>query len=230
MITEPNKIYFLGNPYPNGHKVKNFVWNGRVDNNENIWFDFHLESENYYAEDESDDIEEPESNWNAKVLWKNYHNCKISSTYWKEKNKGIKIGSKTKKVNFNNCVQKELIANKLPFSKNFDYENLAFNIYLLGHDNCANHNIIFKKNKENFDIEWSGKIALTYSGKNLFDYSFIVNMQNIKFEGFYYPKFWTLKKAEKIFQRNIEDFENFKLIDYKADNGEKEYKLIRTEI
>ena len=100
MKTEPNRIYFKGNPYPNGHQISKFIWSGRIDEDQNIWFDFHLESDKYYAEDESDDVEEPESDWKAKIVWGNYHSCKISSTYWGEENKGIKLSKNFGKLNF----------------------------------------------------------------------------------------------------------------------------------
>ena len=50
-----SKIYFLNNPYPNGHKIVMFNWSGRIDEYGFIWFDFHLKTDAYYAEDRSEE-------------------------------------------------------------------------------------------------------------------------------------------------------------------------------
>lgn len=230
MKIEPNRIYFLDNPYPNGHRISKFIWSGRIDENQVIWFDFHLETDDYYAEDENnDDTEEPESDWKAKVVWGNYHSCKISSTYWGEENKGIRINNNSEKLNFDNCIKNELTVDKIPLDADYDYEDLAFNIYLLGHDSCANHKIIFKENVNSYGIEWTGKIALTYGGDYNFSYDFIAHIHNVKFDGFYYPKTWTLEKAKEIFHKNIEDFGNYEFINLNPKSNKNEYKLMKLE-
>lgn len=230
MKTEPNRIYFLDNPYPNGHKVSKFIWSGRIDENETIWFDFHLETDDYYSEDENNDIaEEPESDWKAKIVWGNYHSCKISSTYWGEENKGIRISNNSEKLNFNDFIKNELIVDEIPLDEGYDFEDLAFNIFLLGHDSCANHKIIFKENVNDYNIEWTGKIALTYGGDYDFAYDFKANINNVKFDGFYYPKSWTLEKAKEVFNKKIEGFWNYEFIDLNPKSNKREYKLVQRE-
>lgn len=46
-----NRIFFIGNPYPLGHVIKEFGWSGRLDEDGEIYFDFHLKTDDYYAED-----------------------------------------------------------------------------------------------------------------------------------------------------------------------------------
>lgn len=229
MKTEPNRIYFKGNPYPNGHKISKFIWSGRIDENQNIWFDFHLESDKYYAEDESDDIEEPETDWKAKIVWGNYHSCKISSINWGEENKGIKLSKNFGKFNFDSCIKNEFVVDKIPLHEDYDYQDLAFDIYLLGHDSSANHKINFEANDINYNIQWSGKIALTYGGDYNFDYEFMANINNVKFDGFHYPKSWTLEKAKEVFLKNIENFDEYQFIDLNPKSNKREYKLVRRE-
>ena len=53
-----SKIYFIDNPYPDGHKIETFSWSGRIDESGFIWFDFHLKTENYYANDDEKSEEE----------------------------------------------------------------------------------------------------------------------------------------------------------------------------
>jgi len=68
-----SKIYFIDNPYPNGHKIETFSWSGRIDEYGFIWFDFHLKPENYYANDDENIEEEDEdlSDRDFKILWEN---------------------------------------------------------------------------------------------------------------------------------------------------------------
>ena len=217
------RIYFLDNPYPNGHQIKEFVWSGRLDESEKLWFDFHLETDDYYAEDETGDLDEPESDWKAKSVWGNYHNCTISSTYWGELG-GIRIDNSVNKFHFDNLLQTELSVDTLPIEDNFDYEGLAFHIYLLGHDSCADHKLKFSKN-ENYDIEWTGKIALTYGGDYEFKYEFIGIIQNIKFDGFHFPNTWTIEKAKEIFDSKLSNFEEFEFVDLNPKSNKREFKL-----
>jgi hypothetical protein len=86
-MTTRNRIFFPGNPWPEGHPIEEFRWTASVRNNA-VWFDLHLRSEDYEAERE---IEEPEeegdeddfpSDWEAPGVWTNYHRCTLSSTQW----------------------------------------------------------------------------------------------------------------------------------------------------
>ena len=224
IVKQPNRIYFKGNPYPKGHKINKFVWSGRLDEDEQLWFDFHLETEDYDAEDNTEDIEETASDWKAKSVWGNYHSCTISST--KCHLGGIKIQTLNGKFDFNNMQQKELTADTLPFEADFDIDDLAFHIYLLGHNSCANHRIKFSKNaSDNFDIEWRGKIALTYSGEGEFKHDFTALIQDVIFDGFYLPKNFGLEKAKKAFDRKLKDIDNYQFVDLNPKSNKREYKL-----
>jgi len=181
-----NRIFFKDNPYPNGHKIKEFVWSGRFEPETGLWFDFHLTTEDYYANDDSYDEEtETESDWKAKILWENYHHCTISSTKWGDDG-GILVGSEANKLDFENLELTKLVADKLPLPDDWDDDNYHFYIYLLGHDTCADHEITFVKKHlpDTFDIEWRGKIALTYVGESEFEYEFSTWIEKAKFQGF----------------------------------------------
>ncbi len=81
-----SKIYFTDNPYPNGHNIEEFSWSGRIDEYGSIYFDFHLKTENYYANDDENEEDEAEGlpDWDSKIVWGNYHACILSSKYWGE--------------------------------------------------------------------------------------------------------------------------------------------------
>lgn len=207
-MDKSNRIFFKDNPYPNGHKIKEFVWSGRFEPETGLWFDFHLETEDYDAEDdtyiESEEI--GKTNWTAKAGWLNFHSCTMSSTNWHFG--GILVGNEENKLDFENLESQKITADELPLSKDFDDDDYSFYIYLLGHDSSANHTITFVKQHSSdiFDIEWNGKIALSYIGDYDFEYDFSASIEKVKFQGFSYDNEFTLKELNK-FVVNSQQFE-----------------------
>ncbi|MCQ9637992.1 hypothetical protein MP478_01220 [Chryseobacterium sp. WG14] len=223
-----SKIYFLNSPYPNGHQIIAFNWSGKIDEDESVWFDFHLKTEKYYADDQNEDIEEKtSSNWDSKIVWGNYHACILSSTYWGDQG-GIRIDKPGEKVDFDSVTKSELHSNDLPSYRDFEEEDLAFNIYLLGHDSCAGHKIKFSKNDNHrYTIEWTGKIALTYSGDDEFSHDFKAHIRGAAFDGFHYPKNWSVEKATEVFKTKLADFENYEFVDLNPKSNKREFKVCR---
>lgn len=222
-----SKIYFTDNPYPNGHNIEEFSWSGRIDEYGSIYFDFHLKTENYYANDDENEEEEAEglSDWDSKIVWGNYHACILSSKYWGEQG-GIRINKPGEKLDFDAVVQNILFSHDLPSDQHFDDDDLAFSIYLLGHDSCADHQIRFtKQDNHQYDITWTGKIALTYSGDNEFSHDFKAHIFNAEFEGFHYPKNWPVEKAAEIFKAQLAHFEEYEFVDLNPKSNKREYKL-----
>lgn len=180
MYNKESRIYFLENPYPNGHKLKEFKWSIRLIPAKGLWFDLHLETEKYYAEDESEDETEPESDWKAKIVWGNYHSCRMSSNYWHDG--GFLGGSENKKFDFSKGNQNHFRVDPLPRPQHFDInEDRPFFTYLLGHDDCADHKITFQREGEDTcRIVWEGKIALSYSGDYDFKYRFSTEITEVE--------------------------------------------------
>jgi len=212
MKYEKNRIYFKDNPYPKGHLIKEFKWSARVYPEDGLWFDLHLISDKYYAEDEGYEEEEDLPNWDAKIVWGNYHACSLSSTKWDIG--GFLVGTEQKKFDFGKMDNLFFHLDKLPRPEDFDYdEDLPFSIYLLGHDDCADHQISFSKNSSNkFDIEWKGKIALAYSGDYDFNHEFYAFIENILLEEIYYPEAMSEEEAIESLKKYSENFEGLKLI------------------
>ena len=215
MSKDNNKIYFSNSPFTNGHKVIDFVWSARLDENFDLWMDLHLESDNYDEEEEyKDDLDEIDdiSEENAeKQLWINYDHAIISSTYWN--NKGIKIENEAQ-LDFNQLNKKTFEIDPLPVNLD-ESENLAFGISMLGNDTVAQHEITFLDTEEFgvFDIKWKGKVANTYLGENEFDYDFYVYMKNIKFSGIKIDQTLEKEKVLAFFQSKITHFEDFELVE-----------------
>ena len=202
----------MENPYPKGHLLKKFKWSAHLDRDKLV-FNFHIETDKYYAEDNSSDLEEPESSWKSYGVWSNFHACTLSSTNWHEG--GIVVGKENKQIDFNALNDLILTADTLPRPEDFDHEDAPFFIYLLGHDDCANHKIHIKKNAQNtFDIEWTGKIALAYVGDYDFDYDFKALIYNVVFEGIYYNKdHFSAEEAKVLLAKYAVNFEGVSLME-----------------
>jgi hypothetical protein len=168
-----DRIYFSGNPWPEGHRIKHFIWSAEV-KDQDVWFLFHLETENYYAdrEIENDETKEDRSEWEAPIVWSNYHACTISSSEWHSG--GFKVCPLgTLSLDFLDGLKLHVdpVVGNL---EDKDIEALAFNIYLLGHDSVADHHIDFHRidRTDLFNISWCGKIALTYVGNYKLEHDF----------------------------------------------------------
>lgn len=210
-----DRIYFKGNPYPNGHKIEEFIWSGRLIGRKGLIFDFHLVSDSYCAEDVSEDEEQGESWWDSKIVWGNYHQCTMSSTFWE--GNGIIVGTEISQFEFQKLLGQTLNVDSILQRQDYDHNELAFNIYLLGHDDCAFHKISFTKqlDKSTFDIEWDGKIALSYSGDNEFKYSFESKIRGAKFGGISLDKELSFDENKELLKKCLLDSYNFELIDNK---------------
>jgi hypothetical protein len=230
-----SRIVFKNNPYPNGHKIVEFVWGGRLDEEGKLWFDFHLKTDRYYAdnpitEEEPSEEELDVESWDSKIVWGNYHACTLSSTFWGASDKsGILLDISQNKLDFDNLPR--LSADPLPLSSDCDDDDMAFGIYLLGHDSCANHSITITKTSGNlFDINWTGKIALTYVGDDEFKHDFVLNIQNVKFDGFHYPQIMSQQQAMAAFSQHLANAKAFEFVDLNPKSNKREYKLVQIKI
>lgn len=158
------RIFFPGNPWPEGHPIKEFLWSAEQRGTD-VWFGFHLKTADYYSERDIEDDEDTEylSDWNAPIVWGNYHSCTISSDFWHD---GGFLACSLADFNPDHVDGLRVQVDPLPLDLHTPYENRAFHIYLLGHDSVVDHHIAFSRipGTDLFDIEWEGKIALNYSG------------------------------------------------------------------
>ena len=234
-----NRIFFKGNPYPLGHVIIDFGWSGHLDEDGQLWFDLHLKTDDYYAEDPAyfdeateeyndEDNDEEDNDWKAKNAWANYHACTMSSTEWGSN--GILVDKKLGKLNFANWQPKRLVIDTMPpdnvMPAEMEWDDLALHIYLLGHDACANHQIeIVQVGRNLFNFNWAGKIALAYKGEDEFKYSFSANMANVKFAGFDYPQTSSQAQAREQFATYIDDLDSFEFVDLNPKSNRREYKF-----
>jgi len=184
-----NRIVFPGNPWPKGHAIAEFEWSGRLEA-DGVWFDLHLESADYDAESEGANQEDA-GNWVSTGVWRNYHSCILSSTYWD--NGGFLAGASAAPLDFETISERLFESD--PFPVDFDQAR-PFGIYLQGHDTVADHRIRFTPRPDGkFRVDWVGAIALTYRGRDEFEHEFRAGIDDVTFAGIRMPKRTTAKSA-----------------------------------
>ncbi len=175
------RIRFPGNPWPEGHALEEFAWTARLVEGR-VWFDLHLRSRPYYDER---DIEEDEDaghdgDWQSPGVWGNYHRCTLSSTFWGGEG-GFPVCEAalyTPEWLDGRTFEVDRAEGEIP-----DADDLAFHLYLLGHDGAANHRIRFQRTDDGdrFDIAWDGNIALTYVGNHALAHGFQARIVGVPF-------------------------------------------------
>jgi hypothetical protein len=171
LMSQENRIWFANNPWPEGHLIKEFQWTAEIRDGL-VWMSIHLESADYYSEREiDDDGVEYDSDWQAPIVWANYHSCTMSCTEWHHGGWAV---CPVEKFSLEFLNGYEASVDPLPDSAETDFDDLAFNIYLLGHDAVAGHKIRFTRQggSDRFEIEWSGKIANAYVGNYNYRHDF----------------------------------------------------------
>jgi hypothetical protein len=173
---QQNRIFFPGNPWPEGHPVKVFVWSARVVAG-TLRFDFHLESADYYAEREIDDQDNDDpSSWKSAGVWGNYHSCTLSSTEWHEG------GFPVAEASGYTLERLDGLEVRVDDPPPDDFDAHAFRVYLLGHDAVGHHRIRFTRipGTRRFDIVWTGRAALVYEGDEAYRYEFRAELHGIE--------------------------------------------------
>lgn len=208
MTSQDNRIYFLNNPYPKGHQIIDFKWTIDLIPSVGLWFNFHLKTDWYYAEDDSLN-EEPESDWKSNTVWENYHACTLSSNNWHD---GGFLGAiANNKFDFSKNALNKFHVDQLPRPSDFDFDDSPFSIYLLGHDDCADHKIELLNKGDHFDIKWNGRIALAYIGEYDFEHQFKANINNIPIPEIRCTDELSLEEIKKELREYAIGFENISI-------------------
>jgi hypothetical protein len=210
------RIWFPGNPWPNGHSLKEFVWSGRLDADGSLWFDFHLESVEY--DSEGAPAFDHEEDWRCPDVWTNTSGCTLSSTEWKlEGSKGLFLGDAARPFALSSLATARFTADQAPAGGRYGYDlerPPAFWVYLTGHDGVADHRFRFSPTAGRgvYDIEWAGRIALVEVGQTTLDYTFRAGITMARFKGFAVAKELETAATVSHFRRACSEPHLFNLI------------------
>lgn len=218
-----DRIWFPGNPWPGGHRIRTFAWGGLLDPEAGLRFAFELTSEDYDAEDppgldgDDDGDDEPEADFGTRAVWLNYHRCRIDPSA------GFVVGTPDEPLDFDALADHTFAVDHLDDVAGFDDpDDLAFHIYLLGHDSVADHRIRFTAGHRPlaFALEWDGRIALTYVGEEEFAHRFRARVGQAVFQGFLVPDEVDDEAAGRLFHACVRDPARFRL---RREDGERRY-------
>ncbi|MEU2034434.1 hypothetical protein [Nocardia amamiensis] len=215
-VSPAGRIVFPGNPWPEGHAIEEFAWTGRMDQAGGLWFDLHLRSAEYDAEHRPDDDRDDDSDiedWLSPIVWQNYHRCTLSSTYWGEdEGTGLRAATPGRPFLLKSEQPQCLTVDPLPLADADDVECLAFNIYLLGHDSVAGQEVSFTRRADGkHDIDWQGRIALTYADQVEFRYRFQARIPNATLEYIRFPGEISAEQAYRQLSEVLDAPEQFEL-------------------
>jgi hypothetical protein len=179
MLTVDGRIWFHGNPWPDGHRIVEASWTGRLDGTGQLWFDLSLKTAHYDDEYEPADSTDDEDAWGSPIVWNNYHACRLSST--SDDATGLLAAAPGRPFSLTEPRPQRLTADPLPLAD--PDAPPAFHVYLLGHDSVADHDITFtRQDGGGYHIEWTGRVALTYAGDEEFRYAFRAEIHNLTLE------------------------------------------------
>lgn len=194
------RIFFAGNPWPLGHRVVSCSFNASVhpdvgayaadypNPGPGLMLEFELTTA-AYDEDSNDSHDEgsasdaeAESDWTSKIVWNNYGNARIGPSQSSQV-QGIRVSDGSTPFVFD-LPEYRFTVDALPVNAETFHETAGFGIYLLGHDSVAHHDIRLHNRLPDgsYTLDWSGKIALTYSGGDEFKHDFRAHVTGVRFD------------------------------------------------
>jgi len=172
-----SRVWFPGNPWADdGHAVKTFNWTAETFEGD-VWFLFRLETENYNVEEASKPVSSGEassSSWEQPEAWEKFDRSLLNSE------DGFCVGP-LDDYDADDLDGRTFAVDPLPLEEGWEPEDLIFQSYILGHDSVADHRITLtsRLDSDNFDIDWTCKVALTYSGETEFRHGFHATIKDI---------------------------------------------------
>lgn len=195
------RIWFEGNPWPQGHRLVSCELVGGVDPRRGAYVDgvverpaltlaIELRSARY---DEDDDPKQRDTtgpdDWSSKIVWNNYGQAWIGASASSEL-AGVEVSDGRVPYALD-APEHRFLVDRLPLnlpgaadtSDFSDFFRLqAFGCYILGHDAVADHDIHLHSRTPDgaYRLDWTGKVALAYAGRETFDYQFRVQATGVR--------------------------------------------------
>jgi hypothetical protein len=203
-------IVFPGSPWPAGHAIAELEWSARLEPETGLWFDLHLVSDFYPEVDDAgeEDADEGPDAWNEPFVWANYHRCTLSSTFWGHS--GFLAATPSAPLDPANPMEFTVDDYQGPDDEPDTDEEMAFGIYLLGHDNAAHHRIrLTPVAPAAVSLDWRGRIALRYVNSTApFRHEFHATAARVPLTRITHPATLTTVEAETLLATVVRDPED----------------------
>jgi hypothetical protein len=207
-------IVFPGSPWPGGHAIAELAWTARLEPDTGLWFDLHLVSDPYpdvdTPEGDDEDADEGPDAWNEPFVWANYHRCTLSSTFWGHE--GFLAATASAPLDTTSPMEFTVDDYAGPQDEPDTDEEMAFGIYLLGHDNAAHHRIrLTPVTPTAVSLDWRGRIALRYVNSTApFRHEFRATAAHVPLSKITYPAALTTAEAEALLATVVQNPQTLK--------------------
>jgi hypothetical protein len=192
--TIDGRIFFPGNPWPQGHRVTSCEIIAAIDPHIGIYTDearyegpglslsIELQTADYDEDDPSDRDGIAHDDWSSKIAWNNYGSCSIGESQ-SSNTPGFCVSDGTAPFSFNHDEYR-FVVDPLPLNWDAFMVTRAFGIYLLGHDAIADINIHLHSRLPDgsYTLDWNGRIAQAYIGKTEFTHEFHAQITGVRFK------------------------------------------------
>lgn len=168
------RIRFPGSPWPGGHAVAAFGWEGRIDRDGRLWFDLRFATADY--RDAGPPTAAGDGDWSEPIAWEDHRRCTV------EPGRGLLAAEPGRPFRWD--APRTLTADPLPHDVSTEP---AFTCYLLGHDAVAGHEVALVPRGGVHDITWTGAVALAYAGDDEFRYAFHAELSGVAVSGIGVP-------------------------------------------
>jgi hypothetical protein len=189
------RIWFAGNPWPQGHRLESCEMVGLIDPRRGAYIDgivegpalslaIELKSAPY---DEGDDPSDRDAlgadDWTSKIAWNNYGSAWIGSTA-SGAMPGFQVSDGIIPFKHDDDAY-HFMVDRLPLelaSFSDFFQRQAFGCYVLGHDAVADHDIRLhsRTSDGSYQLDWTGRLALAYGGAETFDHGFVVQASGVR--------------------------------------------------
>jgi hypothetical protein len=187
------RIFFPGNPWPNGHRIISCDLVASINPLRGLYTEdapykgpaltlaIELKTAEYDEEDPTDRDGIGADNWSSKISWNNYGSCWIGES-GTSNTPGFVVSDGVTPFSFHE-EEYRFTVDPLPIDWNAFVATQAFGTYLLGHDDVADHDIHLHSRQPNgtYTLDWTGRIALTYAGDDEFTYQFQAHVTGVRF-------------------------------------------------
>jgi hypothetical protein len=191
--TVEGRIYFPGNPWPAGHRVVSCELIAAINPCFGLYIDeaaykgpaltlaIELKTADYDEDDPSDRDGIGNDDWSSKIAWNNYGSCWIGESQ-SSGTPGFVVSDGQLPFSFDRDEYRFLV-DLLPVDWDTFMSTRAMDVFLLGHDAVADHNIRLHSRQADgsYTLDWRGQIARAYVMDDQFKYTFSAHVTGVRF-------------------------------------------------
>ena len=145
-----------------------------------------------------------DNGWQSTGVRDNDHRCNIEAA------NGFHIDTRKQPLSMKSLAGRSFKVDTKPR----EWDDVAFDIYLVGDDSIAQHVVTFTSRKPDgrFAIDWKGKACLSYVGATEYKHRFHTHIFATKYESIRIPDQLTHQQAKNFLIEFVSDVSDFRLV------------------